>query len=88
MAPHHVGDGVIDDDGPEQDEEEERREPHPAGDGSGDERRGDEGEHHLEGRESQEGDGLSVGAGLEADLIEKDPGEVSDDASVVRAEGQ
>lgn len=47
-APHHVRQRIVDDDGPQDYENEKRRKLHALGDGARDERRGYDGEHHLE----------------------------------------
>ena len=87
-------DGVVDDDGPEDDEAAEGPEADALGEGAGDEQRRDDGEHHLETSEDRgwngAGDGVDRG-GAVADLLalnleEEGVGEVADDAADVRPE--
>jgi hypothetical protein len=59
------------------------------GKGAGDESRGDDCKHALKNHESKVGDGGAVvGAGIHADPFEPEPVQPSDDAAVIRAEGQ
>ena len=88
MSPDHMGDGVVDDHGPQQNENKQCFKFHSSGDGTGDQSRCDDGEHHLEERVSEERDRLSVGSRLKADTVEEGPGKVPDHASVVLPEGQ
>ena len=60
-APHPVGDRAVDEDRPQAHEPQHRRELHAVGEGAGDQRRGDDGEGHLEHHEDRLGNGARDG---------------------------
>ena len=89
VAPDPVGERVVDEGRPEHGEQQEGRELHALGEGAGDQRRRDDGEHHLEQHEHLMRDRLRVRVeGLDADAAQADPVEAADDAALVRAEGE
>ena len=89
VAPHPVGERVVDERRPQQGEQQERRELHALGERAGDQRRRDDREHHLEQHERLVRDRLRVGVErLDADAAQADPLQPADDAALVGAEGQ
>jgi hypothetical protein len=87
-APDHVGHGVVDEDRPEDEEDGHGAELHALGEGSGDQRRGDDGEHELVDHVGLVGDGGGVvGVGREADAAQEEMLEAADEAVAV-PEGQ
>ena len=88
-APDPVRDRVIDERRPEQAEDHERLEALALGERAGDQRRGDDGEHHLEDHERLVRDRRRVvGVRLLADALQAEPVEPADEAAAVGAEGQ
>src|SRR6185437_9353393 len=80
FAPDHVGHGRVDDDGPEGEENSHGAELHALGEGSHDERRGNDGEHQLVDHEGLEGDGGGVvGVRRQADRVEKQMVQAADE---------
>ena len=87
-APDHVGHGAIDEQRPEREKDRHGAELHALGEGAGDERRGDDGEHELVDHVGLLGDGGGVvGIGREPDAAQEDVLEAADEAVAV-AEGQ
>ena len=66
-APYPVGDRRVDDDDPETDEDQERRELEAIDDGAGYQRRGDDGEGHLKGHENRFGNRAGERVGCHTD---------------------
>ncbi len=88
FAPDHVRHGRIDDDGPEGEEEAHCAEFHPLGEGSGNERGRDDGEHELVDHVGLRGDGGAViGIGREADAVHEGVVQAADE-SIAGAESQ
>jgi len=82
-----VGDGVVDDEGPEQDEDKERLEAHAPCNRARDEGRGDDREHHLEERIGKEWNRRCIGAcRIDRDALHHEVVEAADDACVVGTE--
>ncbi len=87
-APDHVGHGAVDEQGPEGEEDGHGAELHALGEGAGDERRGDDGEHELVDHEGLLGNGGGVvGIGRERDAAQEEVLEAADEGVAV-AEGQ
>jgi hypothetical protein len=87
-APDHVRHGAINDQRPEAEKDGHRTELDALGEGAGDQRRGDDGEHQLVDHEALLGDGAAVvGIGIEADAAQEGVLQSADEA-VARAEGQ
>ena len=87
-APHHVGHGTVDEDGPEGEKESHGAELHALGESSGDEGGGDDGEHELVDHVGLLGNGGSVvGVGSECDTAEKEVLKAAD-KEVSVAEGE
>ena len=66
LTPHHMGHGRVDDKRPERKEEQHAAELHAFGEGSGDERGSNDGEHQLvdhEGLQRNGGSIIGVGSG-------------------------
>jgi hypothetical protein len=89
-----VGDRGVDEEEPEAEEHRVAPELEPVGGGPRDQRRGDDGEHELEGAEGQRGDCQGEVAGVAGkgefgvgDVLEADEVEVADELPAV-AEGQ
>lgn len=87
-APHHVGYGVVDHDGPQDDEGEQRLEPHAPRNGARDEGGRDDGEHHLEEGVRQEGNRRRVARGVHPHPREAQKVKASDDATMVCPKGK
>ena len=87
---HPVGHRRVDEDRPEGQEQQPAAEAHAVGRRPGDERRGDDGEHHLEGDERQRRNGqrLEAGHGATEQSLEPDQVEAADHPAVVLAERQ
>ena len=85
-APDHVRHRVVDDEGPEDHEEEERLEAHASGDRPGDERGRDDREHHLEQGEDQQRNGGGIRVRRRLDAIHEQVLEASDDAAMISPE--
>ena len=87
-APDHVRQGAVDEQRPEDKKDGHGAELDALGEGAGDERRGDDGEHELVDHKGLLGDGAAVvGVRSEADAAQKDVLKAADEA-VARAEGQ
>ena len=84
-----MGHGIVDQQGPEAEEDGHGAELHALGEGSGDEGGGDDGEHELVDHVGLMGDGGGVGGfGGEADSVEEEIIEAADEAvSVAEGEG-
>ena len=79
-APHPVGDGIIDERRPEQGEHREGGKLHPLRKRAGDERRGDDREHHLVDHEELVGNGgRVVRVRRQPDPLQAEPGQVADE---------
>ena len=89
FTPDPVRDRRIDQERPEQAEENKRLEPLPLGKGTGDERRCDDGEHHLEGHVGRARNrGGVLREWLHTDAAEADVVEPADEAADVEAVGE
>ena len=87
LAPHPVGNGIIDERGPHESEHHEGRKLDSLRIRPRDERRCDDGEHHLEEHVELVGDGgRVVGVRGQADSVEPQPGQVPEQVPDVGAE--
>ena len=87
LAPYHVGDGIVHHERPEQHEQHERLEAHAPGDGTRDERRGDDGEHHLEQGICKKRDAGCIRSSFRGtDAVHHHVLETADDAAMVLPE--
>jgi len=84
-----VGEGEVDEEQPGDEEDHPGLETHAVGEGPRDQRRGDDGEHHLVNEEHEHRHALVAGdPHVDIDALEEGPVEVADDAgpvSVVQA---
>ena len=81
-APDPVRHRRVDERRPEQAEDDERLEALALGEGAGDQRRRDDGEHHLEGHEGRVRDRRRVvGVRLLPDAVQAEPVEAADEAA-------
>ena len=81
-------DRVVHDRRPQQGEDQERLEAHALGERAGDQRRGDDGEHHLEDHERLVRDRRGVvGVGLEAHAVQPDPAQTANQAQTAEMSG-
>src|ERR1044071_1363993 len=88
-APNPMGEGVINERGPEHDENKKRAKFYPLGKCAGDQRRSDHSEHHLVNHESSVRYCSSViRIGFRPDAVEAEPATVADPAADVRTESQ
>ena len=87
-APDPVDEGDVDDDAPEHQEPEIALELDAVGEGAGDERRRDDGEHLLIDEVRLRGDGRCPWPRVVADVHERGPTEVADKTSDVAREGE
>ena len=67
-APDHVDEGEVDEEQPEREEDQVGLEADAVGEGPGDQRGGDDREHHLEDHEDQHGNGRVGGAGVVGEM--------------------
>src|SRR5438874_1075792 len=88
-TPDPVRQRIVHERGPEDAEQDERLEALALGEGAGDERWCDDGEHHLEGHECEMRDRRRVvGVWLDADVLQANPAQAPNDPPDVRAECQ
>ena len=88
-APDHVDEGEVDEGEPTGQEEHVSLEGHPVSEGSGDQRRGDNGKHHLVGDVDHQRDaGVARIHGAQVDVAQASIVEVADDAVPIAAEAQ
>src|SRR5450759_694093 len=90
LSPHPVGNRRIDEQRPQQAEQDEGLELLALGEGTRDEGRGDDREHHLEGHVGGRGNGRRIRNRVSADTAQADEVQAADDAPAVDvlAEGQ
>src|SRR5207244_1956471 len=82
-TPHPVRNGVVDERGPEEREDDEGLEALALGERARDEGGRDHREHHLEDHVSQVRDGRAVRAGILAHALEGGPVETADESTVI-----
>ena len=88
-TPDPVSQGIVNKGCPKNGKKQEGYEFHSFSKGAGDQGRRDDGEHALKNHESQMGDGRAVGfVGFHSHPFKTEPVQATDDAAVVRAEGQ
>ncbi len=87
-APNHVHEGEVNEGEPSRQKQAVGLEAHAIGEGARNERRGDDGEHHLVSNEDHHGDGVVRGRSCEIDAVQAGVMEIADDAVPVPAEAQ
>jgi hypothetical protein len=86
-GPNPVTDRVVHQNGPQQRKSHKGHKPHPFGEGAGDQRRGDDGEHALVDHEHCLGNGRGVvGTWFRGYAVESEPGKITDKAADRRPE--
>jgi len=80
-APGHVRQRQVDEEAPEDEKDQVARELHPVGEGAGDQRRSDDGEHLEVAEMGKCGDAGRPGPGRLADATQREPVEVADEAA-------